>query len=153
MLENRKLTLKITKSVMKSFTVRTVCTYMCLMFILPPTPKLLKSVTKSFHSEHSLHGHVAGVHTAAHPQTCEKCNKECYSKDSLHRCETIVHDQLLVSGEPVYEIRKFNYEVAYIPRLLKSVDEEFHSMHGHVANVPTANHPNTCEKCEKKVFQ
>lgn len=103
--------------------------------------------------EDSLPGHVAGVRTAIHPQTCEKCDKECYSKDSLHRCETIVHDQLLVSGEPVYEIRKFNYEVAYIPRLLKSVDEEFHSMHGHVANVPTANHPNTCEKCEKKVFQ
>ena len=116
-------------------------------------PHTFEKCDKEFYGEDSLHGHIVDVHTAAHPQTCEKCDKECYSKDSLHRCETIVHDQLLVSGEPVYEIRKFNYEVAYIPRLLKSVDEEFHSMHGHVANVPTANHPNTCEKCEKKVFQ
>ena len=32
------------------------------------------------------------------------------------------------------------------PRLARSVDEEFHSMHGHVADVHTANHPHTCEK-------
>ena len=43
--------------------------------------------------------------TAAHPQTCEKCNKECYSKESLQKREANVHDHdhLVVSGEPVLE--------------------------------------------------
>ena len=68
----------------------------------------------------SLHGYVTGVRTAIHPQTCEKCDKECYSKDSLQRCEANVHDQLLISGKPVLENRKLEYEVA---------------------------HPQTCEKC------
>ena len=55
-----------------------------------------------------MHGHVAGVHTAAHPRTCEKCDRECYSKDSLQKREANVHDQL----EPVLKNKKFEYEVA-----------------------------------------
>ena len=41
---------------------------------------------------------------------------------------------------------------SHTPRLARSVDEEFHSMHGHVADVHTANHPHTCEKCDKKFY-
>ena len=57
-----------------------------------------------------MHGYVAGVHTAAHPQTCKKFEKECYSKDSMQRHEANVHDQLVVSREPVLENRKSEYE-------------------------------------------
>ena len=50
-----------------------------------PHPHTFEKCDKEFYSKDSLHGHVAGVHTAAHPQTCEKCNKECHSKDSVEK--------------------------------------------------------------------
>ena len=84
-----------------------------------------------------MHGHVAGVHTAAHPQTCEKCDKECYSKDSLQKRKVNVNDQLVVSGEPVLEIRKFEYEVTH-PHTCEKCDKEFYSKDGlqkHMADV------------------
>ena len=55
-------------------------------------PNTFEKCDKEFYGEDSLHGHIVDVHTAAHPQTCEKCNKECYSKDSLQKREANVHD-------------------------------------------------------------
>ena len=67
---------------------------MWLVFILPPTPRLVRSVTKNitvrtvsrdmrpmFHDQLVVSGEPVlenikfeyGVHTAAQPQTCEKC--------------------------------------------------------------------------------
>ena len=78
-------------------------------------PHTFENFDKEFFSEDSLHGYVAGVHTAAHPQTCKKFDKECYSKDSLQRREA---NQLVVSGEPVLENRKSEYEVTN-PKICK----------------------------------
>ena len=41
---------------------------------------------------------------------------------------------------------------SHTPRLVKSVDEEFQNMDGHVADAHTNNHPHTCEKCNKKFY-
>ena len=41
---------------------------------------------------------------------------------------------------------------SHTPRLVKSVDEEFHNMDGHVADAHTNNYPHTCEKCDKKFY-
>ena len=60
-----------------------------------------------------MHGHVDSIHNAAHHQTWEECDRERYSKDSLQKREVDVNDQLVVSGEPVLEIRKFEYEVTH----------------------------------------
>ena len=81
-------------------------------------PHTFEKCDKEFYSEDSLHGHVDSVHTAAHHQKCK-------SKDSLQKREVDVNDQLVVSGEPVLEIRKFDYEVT---------------------------HPHTCEKCDKESY-
>ena len=115
----------------------------------------------------SLHGYVTGVRTAIHPQTCEKCDRECYSRDSLQKREVNVSDQLVVTGEPVFEIGKFEYEVTH-PHTCEKCDKEFYNKDGlqkHMADVhdqllisgkPVLEnrkfeyevaHPQTCEKC------
>ena len=87
MLENRKLTLKITKSVMKSFTVITFCTYMCLMFILPPTPKLSKSVTKNFHSVTRVSRTVCRDKWSMFMNSVKMMQKQNYARKVLHPCQ------------------------------------------------------------------
>ena len=49
------------------------------------------------------------------PRLARSSDKECYSKDSLQRREA---NQLVVSGEPVLENRKSEYEVTN-PKICK----------------------------------
>ena len=71
-----------------------------------------------------MHGHVAGAHTAAHPQTCEKCDKECYSKNSLQKREVNVNDQLVVSGSLCWKLESLSMR-SPTPILARSVTKSF----------------------------
>ena len=46
-----------------------------------------------------MQGHGVNVHAVAHPQTCDNCDKEFFSVDSL-----LLHvADVPENGEPVYE--------------------------------------------------
>ena len=74
-----------------------------MVFILPPNPRLARSVDEEFHSETSLHLHVVDVHTAAHPHIFEKCDKEFYNKDGLQKHMADVHDQCEEDAEAEFD--------------------------------------------------
>ena len=44
-------------------------------------------------------GHVVDVHAVAHPQTCDNCDKEFFSVNSLQGHVADGHE----NGEPMYE--------------------------------------------------
>ena len=49
-----------------------------------------------------MQGHVVDVHAVAHPQTCNNCDKEFFSVDSLQGHVADVHE----NGEPMYELKR-----------------------------------------------
>ena len=67
------------------------------------TPRLARSVDEEFHSEDSLHGHGADVHTATHPHACEKYDKKLYSENCLQRHRADVHDQCEKDAEAEFD--------------------------------------------------
>ena len=46
-----------------------------------------------------MQGYVVDVHAVAHPQTCDNCDKEFFSVDSLQGHVADVYE----NGEPMYE--------------------------------------------------
>ena len=54
---------------------------------------------EQFYSEDSLQGHVVVVHAVAHPQICENCDKEFLNTDSLQGHVADGHE----NGDPVFE--------------------------------------------------
>ena len=46
-----------------------------------------------------MQGHGVNVYAVAHPQTCDNCDKEFFSVDSLQGHVADVHE----NGEPMYE--------------------------------------------------